>query len=45
MKLCRLLAAVVGVAAMAALVGYFGAGAVMHSLLAVGVARLCRDLR
>ncbi len=31
-----ILAAMVGVAAMAALVGYFGAGAVMRSLLAVG---------
>jgi putative membrane protein len=31
-----ILAAIVGVAAMAALVGYFGAGAVMRSLLAVG---------
>jgi putative membrane protein len=31
-----ILAAIVGVAALAALVGYFGAGAVMRSLLAVG---------
>ena len=31
-----ILAAVVGIAAIAALVGYFGAGAVIRSLLAVG---------
>src|SRR5438309_1154399 len=36
MKVLTILAAVIGVAAMAALVGYFGAGAVMRSLLAVG---------
>ena len=36
MKALPILAAVVGVAAIAALVGYFGAGAVMRSLLAVG---------
>jgi putative membrane protein len=36
MKAVPILAAIVGVAAMAALVGYFGAGAVMRSLLAVG---------
>ena len=36
MKGLSILAAVIGVAAMAALVGYFGAGAVMRSLLAVG---------
>ena len=36
MKGLPILAAIVGVAAMAALVGYFGAGAVMRSLLAVG---------
>src|SRR6266850_2031146 len=36
MKAWPLLAAILGVAAMAALVGYFGAGAVMRSLLAVG---------
>jgi putative membrane protein len=36
MKVLPILAAIVGVAAMAALVGYFGAGAVMRSLLAVG---------
>jgi glycosyltransferase 2 family protein len=36
MKAWPVLAAIAGVVAMAALVGYFGAGAVMHSLLAVG---------
>lgn len=36
MRALPILAAIVGVAAMAALVGYFGAGAVMRSLLAVG---------
>jgi putative membrane protein len=36
MKALPILAAVVGLAAIAALVGYFGAGAVMRSLLAVG---------
>jgi glycosyltransferase 2 family protein len=36
MKALPILAAIVGVAAMAALVGYFGAGAVMRSLLAIG---------
>ena len=36
MKAWPLLAAIAGVAAMAALVGYFGAGAVVRSLLAVG---------
>jgi hypothetical protein len=36
MKAWPILAAIAGVAAMAALVGYFGAGAVMRSLLAVG---------
>jgi glycosyltransferase 2 family protein len=36
MKVLPIAAAVFGVAVMAALVGYFGAGAVMHSLLAVG---------
>ena len=36
MRALTILAAVVGVAAIAALVGYFGAGAVMRSLLAVG---------
>jgi putative membrane protein len=36
MKALPILAAIVGVAAIAALVGYFGAGAVMRSLLAVG---------
>src|SRR5438874_2978010 len=36
MKALTILAAVIGVAAMAALVGYFGTGAVMRSLLAVG---------
>jgi putative membrane protein len=36
MKALTILAAIVGVAAIAALVGYFGAGAVMRSLLAVG---------
>ena len=36
MKTWPLLAAIAGVVAMAALVGYFGAGAVMRSLLAVG---------
>jgi len=36
MKALPILAAVIGAAAMAALVGYFGAGAVMRSLLAVG---------
>ena len=36
MKAWPILAAILGVAAMAALVGYFGAGAVMRSLLAVG---------
>lgn len=36
MKAWPILAAIIGVAAMAALVGYFGAGAVMRSLLAVG---------
>src|SRR5437660_1150391 len=36
MKALPVLAAVAGVAAMAVLVGYFGAGAVMRSLLAVG---------
>src|SRR2546430_16014972 len=38
MKALPVLAAVAGVAAMAVLVGYFGAGAVMRSLLAVGAA-------
>lgn len=37
MKTVSILAAVVGVAVMAALVGYFGAGAVARSLLAVGI--------
>ena len=36
MKALPVLAAIVGVAAIAVLVGYFGAGAVMRSLLAVG---------
>jgi glycosyltransferase 2 family protein len=36
MKVLPIAAAVFGVAVMAALVGYFGAGAVMHSLFAVG---------
>src|SRR5437764_5798948 len=36
MKGLPILAAAVGVAAIAALIGYFGAGAVMRSLLAVG---------
>jgi glycosyltransferase 2 family protein len=36
MKAWPILAAIAGVAAMAALVGYFGAGAVIRSLLAVG---------
>src|SRR5688572_28119753 len=36
MKAWPVLAAIAGVAAMATLVGYFGAGAVMRSLLAVG---------
>ena len=36
MKAWPILAAIAGVAAMAALVGYFGAGAVMRSLLAIG---------
>jgi putative membrane protein len=36
MKALPILAAIVGVAATVALVGYFGAGAVMRSLLAVG---------
>src|SRR5580765_3163244 len=36
MKTWPILAAVAGTAAMAALVGYFGAGAVIRSLLAVG---------
>jgi putative membrane protein len=36
MKGLTILATIVGVAVMVALVGYFGAGAVMHSLLAVG---------
>lgn len=36
MKALPLLVAVAGLAAMAALVGYFGAGAVMRSLLAIG---------
>src|SRR5712691_5155826 len=36
MKAVPILVAIAGVAAMAALVGYFGAGAVMRSLLAVG---------
>jgi putative membrane protein len=36
MKALPLLVAIVGVAAMAVLVGYYGAGAVMRSLLAVG---------
>ena len=38
MKALPVLAAIAGVAAMAVLVGYFGAGAVMRSLLAVGAA-------
>ena len=38
MKTLPVLAAIAGVAAMAVLVGYFGAGAVMRSLLAVGAA-------
>ncbi len=38
MKALPILAAIAGVAAMAALVGYFGAGAVIRSLLAVGAA-------
>ena len=38
MKVWPILAVVAGTAAMAALVGYFGAGAVMRSLFAVGVA-------
>ena len=37
MKALPILAAILGVAVMAALVGYFGADAVMRSLLAVGV--------
>src|SRR5580704_8619952 len=36
MKLLPILAAALGIAAMAALVGFFGAGAVLRSLLAVG---------
>jgi putative membrane protein len=36
MKALSILAAVLGVTAIAALIGYFGAGAVMRSLLAVG---------
>ncbi len=36
MKALPILVAIAGVAAIAALVAYFGAGAVMHSLLAVG---------
>src|SRR5260370_22568698 len=36
MKAVPILVAIAGVAAIAALVGYFGAGAVMRSLLAVG---------
>jgi glycosyltransferase 2 family protein len=36
MKALPILIAIAGIAAMAALVGYFGAGAVMRSLLAVG---------
>ncbi|MFI4947847.1 MAG: lysylphosphatidylglycerol synthase domain-containing protein [Alphaproteobacteria bacterium] len=36
MKALPILVAIIGVAAMAMLVGYFGAGAVLHSLLAVG---------
>src|SRR5438067_438565 len=40
MKALPVLAAVAGVAAMAVLVGYFGAGAVMRSLLALGLAWL-----
>ena len=36
MKVLPILAAILGVAAMAVLVGYFGAGAVLRSLLAVG---------
>ena len=36
MKRLPILAAAVGVAAIAALIGYFGAGAVMRSLLSVG---------
>jgi len=36
MKVLSILVAIVGVAAMAVLVGYFGAGPVMRSLLAVG---------
>jgi hypothetical protein len=36
MKAWPLLAAIAGMTAIAALVGYFGAGAVMRSLLAVG---------
>ena len=38
MKAWPIVAAIAGLAAMAALVGYFGAGAVMRSLLAVGAA-------
>ena len=36
MKILPIAAAILGVAAMAALVGYFGAGAVMRSLFAIG---------
>ena len=36
MKALPILAVALGVAAMAVLVGYFGAGAVMRSLVAVG---------
>jgi len=36
MKGLPIVAAIAGVTAMAALVGYFGAGAVLHSLLAIG---------
>jgi glycosyltransferase 2 family protein len=38
MKSLSIAAAILGVAAMAALVGYYGAGAVLHALLAVGAA-------
>ena len=37
MKIFSILAAIVGMAAIVALVAYFGAGAVMHSLYAVGL--------
>jgi putative membrane protein len=37
MKYFSLLAAIIGMAAIVALVGYFGAGAVMHALVAVGI--------